>query len=126
MKSFNISEAEWKVMKVLWDKPNVTLKEISDCLKDTGWSYSTIRTLVTRLMEKGAADADKSAANNFKYFPAVSENDCQIQETKRFIDRVFDGSVSMLMSSLVKKSNLSPEEVAELKSIIDKIEGGDK
>ncbi|HVI41624.1 MAG TPA: BlaI/MecI/CopY family transcriptional regulator [Anaerovoracaceae bacterium] len=119
-KNLSISESEWKVMKVLWERPDLTLREVAASLKETDWSYTTIRTMVTRLMEKGAIDADKSLSN-FRYFPAVSENECKIKEVNRFLSRVFDGSVSMLVSTLTKDSNLTEEEQKELMSIIEKM-----
>ncbi|KAJ52783.1 BlaI family penicillinase repressor [Clostridium tetanomorphum] len=125
MSKYNISESEWKVMTCLWKEPNLTLKQISQNLKDTKWSYSTIRTLVTRLMEKGAIDADKSSSSNFKYFPIVQEKECKVQETKNFLTRVFNGSVSMMISTLAKQEELSPKEVAELKEIIESMDGGE-
>ena len=121
-KNFSISESEWKIMKILWDKPNLTLKEIAASLEDTDWSYTTIRTLVTRLTEKGAIAADKSSSNNFLYYPAVSESECKNKEVNRFLSRVFDGSVSMLVSTLTKDSNLTEEEQKELMNIIEKMD----
>lgn len=126
MSGFNISEAEWKVMECLWKEPNVTLKQISDNLKDTKWSYTTIRTLVTRLMEKGAIDADKSSASNFRYFPVIPEKECRLQEAKNFLTRVFHGSASMMLSTLVRQEELSAEEFAQLKKIIESMEGGEE
>jgi BlaI family penicillinase repressor len=120
-RNLNISESEWKIMKVLWEKPNLTLKEIAVNLSDSDWSYTTIRTLVTRLAEKGAINADKSA-NNFLYSPSVSENECKCKEVSQFLSRVFDGSVSMLVSTLTRDSNLTEEEQEELMSIIQKID----
>lgn len=120
-KNINISESEWKVMKVLWENSGLTLREIDAGLGDTGWSYTTVRTLVTRLLEKGAVAADKSSSN-FKYYPAVSESECKRKEVNRFLSRVFDGSVSMLVSTLTKDSNLTEAEQKELMSIIEKME----
>lgn len=124
MSKYNISEAEWKVMECLWGKSNLTLKEIAECLKDTDWSYTTIRTLVTRLVEKGVVGADKSSSSNFRYFPIAPEKECRVQETKSFLTRVFDGSVAMMLSTLVKQEELSKEEISELKKIIDSMDGG--
>lgn len=121
-KNLSISESEWKVMKILWEKPNLTLKEIAASLDETDWSYTTIRTLVTRLAEKGAIEANKKSPNNFLYYPAVSENECKLKEMNRFLSRVFDGSVSMLVSTLTKDSNLTEEEQKELMSIIEKMD----
>ena len=120
-KNLSISESEWKIMKVLWEKPELTLKEIAAGLEDTEWSYTTIRTLVTRLVEKGAVAADKTSGN-FKYYPAVSESECKSKEASRFLSRVFDGSVSMLVSTLTRDSGLTEEERKELMSIIEKMD----
>lgn len=72
-------------MQVLWKKPNSTLKEMAESMKSHKWSDTTIRTLITRLMEKGAISADKSIANNFKYFPILMENACKKREANGFI-----------------------------------------
>lgn len=118
---WNISDSEWKIMKVLWEKPDLTLGEIAAGLEAAGWSYTTIRTLVTRLMEKGAISADKSSGN-FRYYPVVAESECKRNEVSRLLSRVFDGSVSMLVSTLTKDSNLTEEEQKELMSIIEKMD----
>ena len=118
----NISASEWEVMKVLWAEPNLTLREIDKKIKDKGWSYTTVRTLVTRLADKGAIAADKSNPGNFKYYPVLSESECKIRETKNFLDRVFDGKKSNLIASLTKDSNLTAEEAKTLMSLIDKMD----
>lgn len=126
MKEYNISESEWKIMKVLWKKPNITLKEIAENLKNTGWSYTTIRTLVNRLLEKGAVDADKTSVSTFKYFPVALENECKELEVKSFLSRVFDGSAAMMMTALVNGGGLSEKEAEKLKAIIEQMDGGGK
>lgn len=123
MSKYNISEAEWKVMECLWKKDSLTLKQISEELTDTKWSYTTIRTMVTRLMEKGAIAADKSSTANFKYYAVAPEKECKLEETKSFLKRVFDGSISTMVATLAKQETLSKEEVAELKRIIESMEG---
>jgi len=120
--NITISDSEWKIMKVLWNSPYMTLKEIAGKVTTTGWSYTTVRTLVNRLADKGVVAADKSIANNFKYYPVAAEEECKIKEVKSFLEKVFDGSAGMLISALAKDSNLSEEERKNLKSIIDKIE----
>lgn len=125
MSNYNISEAEWKVMECLWEESNLTLRQIVDKLEDTNWSYTTIRTMVTRLMEKGVVDADKSQPSSFKYFAVAREKDCKIEEARSFLSRVFDGSIAMMVSTLAKQEVLSEKEVKELKKIIDNIEGGE-
>lgn len=117
-----ISDAEWEILKVLWKKPNSNLKEIAEELKNTSWSYTTIRTLVTRLMEKGAIDADKSSTSNFKYRPVLRENEYKATKAKNFLEKVFDGSASMMMASLVHGGGLSEEEAKKLKAFVEGME----
>lgn len=117
----NITEAEWKIMKVLWASSPLTLKEIvADLKKETDWSNTTVRTLIVRLMEKEYIVADKSTGN-FKYAPLIQKEDCQHEQTKDFIDRVFEGSMGMFITAFAKKSKLSKEDERELKKIIDKL-----
>jgi len=121
-KSINISDSEWKIMQILWSEPGLTLREIFDRIGDSSWSYTTVRTLVTRLSEKGALDADRTVARNFRYHPAVSESECKKKEMKSFIDRVFDGSAKMMMTALTRESNLTEKEQDELLALIEKME----
>ncbi|MCX7614235.1 MAG: BlaI/MecI/CopY family transcriptional regulator [Clostridiales bacterium] len=120
---YKISDAEWKVMRVLWNQSGLTLKEIADQLKDTSWSYTTIRTLINRLLEKGAITADKTSVNAFKYFPAVLESECKESEVKSFLSRVFDGSAAMMMATLINGGGLSKKESEKLKKIIEEMDG---
>lgn len=117
----NVSESEWKVMEVLWSKPGSLIGEIRDSLNDSGWSYSTIKTLVLRLTQKGVLryeNSDKGRA----YYPAVSEESFKSRETHHFIDRIYNGSVKMMFASLVKDSNLSEDDAEELMQLVDKME----
>ncbi|MEE1071866.1 MAG: BlaI/MecI/CopY family transcriptional regulator [Cellulosilyticum sp.] len=118
----NITDSEWKVMKVLWEQSPLTLKEIVARLKDeTNWSNTTIRTLIVRLMEKEYIEADKSTGN-FKYAPMIAKADCQEEQAKDFLERVFEGSIGMFITAFTKKGKLSAEDEAELRKLIEKIE----
>ena len=122
-KEVNISESEWSVMEILWSSPLSTIGEIKKSLSDTGWSDSTIKTLVRRLVSKKAIAINDEAAT-FRYYPLLSQQDCRLKETKSFINRVYDGSVSMLMTNLAAESNLTEKETKELLSLIDKMGKG--
>lgn len=118
----NITDSEWKIMKVLWEGAPLTLKEIVGQLKEeTGWSNTTIRTLIVRLIEKGYVEADKQTGN-FKYSPLIGKETCQEEETKDFLERVFEGSIGMFMTAFAKKAKLSSKDEEELRKIIDKME----
>ena len=96
-KTVKISEAEWSIMKVLWDGceksgRGMTLGEIVAQLSETtDWSNTTIRTLIIRLSEKGAVSIDKTTGV-YKYTPNFSKDECMRSEVNSFIDRVFSGS----------------------------------
>lgn len=119
-KDINISESEWTVMEVLWDNPLSSIGEIKKSLVDTGWSDSTIKTLVRRLVSKKAI-AINDDETNYRYYPLISQKECRLKETKSFINRVYDGSVSMLITNLAANSKLTKKETEELMSLIDKM-----
>ena len=117
----SISEAEWKVLNVLWKQPGMLMGQIRTALSESGWSASTIKTLVLRLIKKGAVKTEESDGGRL-YFPALNEEECRARETKSFIDRIYEGSVKSMFSNLVKESGLSEDEALELMKIIDKME----
>lgn len=117
----NISDSEWKVMEVVWKKPGLLIGEIRDSLKESGWSYSTIKTLVLRLVNKDMLYT-KASEKGKMYFASVDEKASKNAQTRNFIDRIYNGSVKMMVSSLVNNSKLSESEAEALFSLIDKIE----
>jgi BlaI family penicillinase repressor len=120
-KEVNITEAEWKVMEFLWKNPLSTMSDIRAALEPSGWNSSTIKTLVTRLVQKGAVETDGKTRNS-KYFAVVTEEECKTRETRNFLDRIYNGSVKMMVSNLVKDSRLSKSDAEELMNLIDKME----
>ena len=120
----SISESEWRVMKIIWNNSPQTLPEILDRLKGTDWSKTTIQTYLARLVKKGALST-KRQGKGYLYYPAVSENDCQLAESRSFLSRVYDGSLSKMVMGFVKSGSLSKEELNELKSLITQQEKTD-
>ena len=109
----SISESEWQVMKIVWSNSPQTLPEILDKLKD-----------LARLVKKGALTT-KRQGKGYLYYPAVSESDCQLAESRSFLSRVYDGSLSKMVMGFVKNGNLSSDELHELKSLIEQQEKTD-
>ncbi len=118
-KTVRISEAEWSIMKVLWDgcensDRGMTLGEIIQKLANiTDWSSTTIRTLIIRLAEKDAVGIDKTTGV-YKYFPKSSKSDCVKCEVEAFVERVFDKSAHDLMVSLINSGTLTAEEKKDI------------
>ncbi len=113
----SISESEWAVMKIIWSEPPKTLQDILGSLKHTGWSTTTIQTYLARLVKKGALATERQG-KRYLYYPAISERDCQLAESRTFLNRIYDGSLSQMVKGFVKSGSLSQEEWEELKNLI--------
>lgn len=115
----NISESEWNVMEVLWDRSPMTASEVAKQLREeTGWAENTVRTLLARLVEKGALETTGGSPAKL-YAPAVKREDCVRAESESFLDRIFQGAAKPLLVHFAKNARLTPEEVRELKQILD-------
>jgi BlaI family penicillinase repressor len=114
-----ISDAEWLVMKVLWSMPGLTADEVIEALKGkVAWNARTIRTLLNRLLQKRALKYEKEG-RKYRYFPAVNEEQCVRQERRSFVQRVYGGTVAPMLAAFIDDAELSPEDIRELKRILD-------
>ncbi|MCY6960204.1 BlaI/MecI/CopY family transcriptional regulator [Clostridium brassicae] len=121
-----ISDSEWQVMQVIWSKSPCTANQIVEGLsKITKWKPKTIKTLINRLVKKGiiSYEVDKKDKKTYHYFPLFLQNQCIKAESKFFLDRVFNGSLNAMLANFLNESELSPEEIQELKDILDKKKG---
>jgi BlaI family penicillinase repressor len=115
-----ISDAEWEVMKLIWNNPKITSSAIIEELKDKAeWKPATIKSLLSRLLNKKAIDFEK-VGKEYYYYPIVSEEDCIKVESDSFIKRVFNGSINSMLLNFVKQDKLSQEDLEELRSILNK------
>lgn len=117
-----VSEAEWKIMKLLWRKSPQPAYDLAEALaKSEKWSHRTVKTLLNRLLKKKAVTYEEYK-NLYLYTPAVSEEECLKAESESFLQRVFDGSLSMMMVHFAKQKKLSKAEIEELKRIAEKMD----
>ena len=114
----NITEAEWAVMKVFWQKSPRTANEVVDALNDSGWNPKTIRTLIGRLCKKGALDFEKDGRQH-RYFPLVAENECVRQEAQSLLSRAGAAVLKPMLAAFLEEQTLSEAEIAELKRILN-------
>ncbi len=114
-----ISDAEWLVMRVLWDRPAVGAAEVIEALvPQTGWSHRTVRTLLNRLVDKGALEARRSGERNL-YRPKVTQDRCVRQESRSFLEKVFDGDAGAMLVHFLEHEEVSPEQLRQLKAMLD-------
>lgn len=120
MNAPNISESEWTVMETLWSESPQTASAVAKALQEsTGWAENTVRTLLTRLVEKGALEIEESGTGPKRYLPAVRRETCVKAESESFLERVFQGAAKPLLVHFARNSRLTPDEVRELKKMLD-------
>lgn len=115
-----ISETEWEVMRIVWDRHPITAAEIIERLvrQDATWHPKTVRTLLARLVKKRALDYE-AQGRLYVYEPRVSERDCVAAASDSFLGRVFGGSLEPMLAHFVQHRKLSRKEIGELKRILD-------
>jgi BlaI family penicillinase repressor len=119
-----ISDAEWEVMTVLWDRSPLMANEVVERLKGRKvWNPRTTKTLLNRLVKKGALDFT-TQGNRYLYRPRVKREACVRMESRSFVRRVFGGEVGPMLVQFVRQADLSAGEIEELKKLLD--EKGDE
>jgi len=114
-----ISEAEWEVMKILWERSPQTANDVVEALsRRTHWQRETIRTLINRLVQKKAIRFEKQG-RQYHYYPTVAEAECIKAQTRSFLRRFRAGAVEPMLAALVEEERLSAEQIARLKEILD-------
>jgi BlaI family penicillinase repressor len=117
-----ISDAEWRVMEVLWERSPLTSREVADLLAaSTGWSPKTVKTLLGRLVKKGALGYEE-VGNRYLYAPRVSHRDAVRAEGRTFVDKIFDGDASSALLHFARQVELPREEIEELRRLLEKEE----
>ena len=121
-----LTDAEWQVMECLWAGDPMSGREVTQALEPkTGWSRSTILTLLSRLEAKGAV-AGNSEGGKKLFSPLLGREDAALQETETFLDKVYHGSLSLMVSALTQRQAFSPEEIRQLHQLLDGLEGGNR
>ena len=114
------TEAEWKIMEVLWDHAPRTMSEITKALEPTtGWTRHTVITLLKRMQEKGTVAVDESGDVK-RYTPLLTQEEASTQQTKKFLSHVFSGKASLLINHLVDSGEITLKEMDELMDMMRK------
>ena len=116
-----VSEAEMQLLSALWDNAPQSATELADAIgAANGWTLATVKTLIARLVQKGAVAAE-AEGRRFLYTPLVARADLLAQESERLVDRLLGGRVSPLVAHLAEREALTPEDVAEIEEILRRI-----
>lgn len=119
-----ISEAESRVMEVLWRRSPLASEQVVAALAGAhDWQEATIKTLLNRLLKKGAIRADKDG-RRYLYVPVLKREDWLQRESEGLLDRLFGGRVAPLVAHFSERRKLSRKDIAELKKLIEELDDG--
>ncbi len=115
------SESEMQVLSALWDDAPQTAADLTGRVgKANGWTQATVKTLLARLVQKGAVTAEADG-RRYLYSPAIERADAVGEESQRFVDRLFGGRVSPLIAHLADREALSDTDIAEIEALLRKL-----
>jgi len=113
-----IADTEWLVMRVVWQRGPVGAAEVIEAvLPETGWSHRTVRPLLKRLVKKGAIRAEMLEGRNI-YRAKVPQSQCVRQESRSFLNKVFNGDAGRMLVHFVQNEKMTPAEIKELKALL--------
>ncbi len=121
-KNISLSDGEWKLMRVLWEKAPRTIADMVKALEaETGWTKNTIFVMLNRMEEKGAVYYTQGTRAR-QYYPAIEKDVAAAKETESFLKKVYDGSVGLLVASLAGQKALSKEDIDMLYGVLRRAE----
>jgi BlaI family transcriptional regulator, penicillinase repressor len=115
-----LAAAEWKVMRIVWRRKSCAARDVyQETAEEYGWAPSTAKTLLRRLVEKGYLQV-KQIGNCFLYRPSEPAIKTLAGAADTLLSNALQGTVGPLLVHMVKSSNLSTDEFAQLKALLDK------
>lgn len=121
-----LTEAEWRAMEPLWEKAPQTAMELARELEArVGWAKSTVMTMLSRMEAKGLLRCQRQGRTRF-YFPCLEREQAAAKQTQRFLDRVYQGSVSLMVNALLDRGDISLQQIQQLRELLDRAEEGEK
>lgn len=117
--SQSLSGAEWEVMKVIWDHGPQAARDVYAALPDdVSWAYKTVKTLLSRLVAKGALDYEQ-IGNSYLYRAAVARDQMTRKEMRGLFSRVTGAALSPVLAHFIEEADLSDDEIRQLKRQLD-------
>lgn len=118
MATLELFDSEWAILQAVWELEPCTAPTVQEALqKDKGWAYTTVKTLMDRMVKKGLLKTER-IRNLYLYRSAVTRAQAQRSEILRAVKRAFDGALTPMMQFLIENEKLSDEECRELERLI--------
>lgn len=114
----SLSDGEWKIMNRLWECES-TITELKNALNvETGWDKHIIITMLSRMEKKGAV-AHREGGRAKVFYPLVTRKEVSMQETRGFLQKIYRGSLGMMVNAMVEDQALTEEDIRELSAILE-------
>ena len=111
-------------MEVLWARSPLAAEDIVAALaRRQDWQEATIKTLLNRLLKKGAIEAEKDG-RRYLYSPLLQRDDWVLEESRGLLDRLFDGRVAPLVAHFSEQRKLGRKDIAELRRLLEELDDG--
>ncbi|MHC4740103.1 MAG: BlaI/MecI/CopY family transcriptional regulator [Planctomycetota bacterium] len=125
-KQYELTEGEWAILKAVWKKQPCAAPTVQEELeKKKGWTYSTVKTMMDRMADKGLLKMEK-IRNLYLYRTVITQKEAQNSEIMRMMKRAFNGALTPMMQFLVENNNLSRKQLSELEAMIKSKKGKGK
>ena len=118
-----ISSAETLVMEALWRHHPASAEDVVAAVAEHGWQAATVKTLLNRLLTKGAISASRDG-RRYLYSPVLQRQAWVAEQSSGMLDKLFDGRVAPLVAHFSQRGALSPQDIAELKALIEGLDHG--
>jgi len=117
-----LSDTEWQIMRVVWQDAPVTARDVYDRLEETtGWAYTTVKTMLSRLADKGALDT-RRRGNTIIFNPLITRGQARREAVRSLLDRAFDGTFGSLVQHMVTDEKLSRKDRARLAQLLAELD----
>ena len=122
MDGVKLNRSEWNVLNCLWEEsPRTVMQIVGELERTAGWARSTTITTLRRMEAKGLVGCQQVGRGR-AYVPLVEREEAAVTETRRFLDRVYQGSVGMMVSAMARREELTKEQITQLREILDEAE----
>jgi BlaI family penicillinase repressor len=117
-----LSDAEWTVMNAVWERSPASVRDVLERIGgETGWAYTTVKTILERLVEKGALSASKRA-NASLFEPRVTQRQARRSAVRSLVEKAFDGTFGSLLTHLVAEEKLSARDRHKLAEMLEELD----
>lgn len=118
-----LTQSEWKLMELLWQSPHTLMELVAELGQTMLWTKSTVATMVRRMEAKGLIRYE--TVDRTKHFlPCITREEASLKETHSLLNRAYQGSIGLMVSSLIQQGSLTREDIDELYAILRQAEEG--